>query len=253
MFCEILISQRGYLIEKIKREEVTTVDKVIEQEYYSTLGERETIYTFLKVVFEAPLTMETLKHWKENFSSEFIDILTLENEELSQSFEDLKTKDLEFFEAREKDAYLATFNLFNDSGKIPAPPWESVYVTEDRTMFGAPVFQMRRQWENFGVKIVNKHKEPDDHIAMELKFMCFLIDFTREAQRLKNKENYLRGIYMQYFLHKNHFSRWIKPFSRDILSSGTSSFYQGIAKLLQLFMEEDFEYITTIKEGLDHE
>ncbi|MBY7142063.1 molecular chaperone TorD family protein [Virgibacillus sp. NKC19-3] len=229
------------------------MEKVIDQSYYSTIEERETMYTFLKVVFEAPLTIDTLTQWKENFTPAFIDILTIENEALYQSFEKLRNSDLESFEAEEKAAYLATFNVFNESGHIPAPPWESVYVTKDRTMFAEPVFQMRKQWESFGMEIVNKHRVPEDHISIELEFMCYLIDFTREALRLSNKENFVRGIYTQFWLLKDHLNHWVKPFTRDILSSDTSDFYKGVAKLLQLFVEEDVEYMKSIKEVLDHE
>jgi len=229
------------------------MEKVIEQEYYSIIDEREAIYTFLKIVFEAPLTTDTLIQWKESFTAEFIEILTIENEELYQSFQELKNEDLKSFAAREKAAYLATFNIFNETGHIPAPPWQSVYVTKDRTMFGEPVFQMRKQWEKFGLEIVNKHKVPEDHISIELEFMCFLIDFTRKALREKNKENCIKGIYMQFWLLKDHLNHWIKPFIMDILSSETSYFYQGVAKLLQFFVEEDFEYMKSIKEVLDHE
>ncbi|MDV2686979.1 hypothetical protein RYX56_21755, partial [Alkalihalophilus lindianensis] len=101
-----------------------------------TFIERTTIYTFLKVAFEGPLTEETLNLWKETFSDEFINLLTDGNQDLADFFAELKNSDLDIIEQLEKDAYLATFNLLNDRGRIPAPPWESVYVTRDQTMFG---------------------------------------------------------------------------------------------------------------------
>lgn len=225
--------------------------KVVEQEYISTVKEREAIYTFLKIVFEAPITTKTLKHWKENFSNQFIDVLSLGNEKLYRFLKDLKSQDLEVIEKKEKEAYLATFSVFNEYGHIPAPPWESVYVTKDRTMFGRPVFQMREQLDRFGLSVVNKHKEPEDHIAIELEFMCYLIQYTREAFELGDNKKYLKGIYTQYWLHKEHFCRWIKPFTKDLITSNTSDFYKGVGILLHSFLKEDYEYIKTIKEALE--
>lgn len=227
--------------------------QVMEQLYCTTKTERETIYKFLKIVFEGPLTMETLKLWKEGFSPEFIEVLSGDNDDLDQFFEDLRNKDLIDVKNEQRNAYLATFDVFNKKGRIPAPPWESVYITKDKSMFGEPVFQIRRQLDNFGLEFVNKHKEPEDHIALELEFMSYLIEYTADALQLGNEEQYLKGIYTQYWLHKEHFYHWIKRFTNDIQSSETSHLYKGVAKLLQSFVEEDFEYIKSIKEGLENE
>lgn len=226
---------------------------MIDKELVQTSHERHTIYSFLKIALEKPLTSETLKNWKVNFTSEFIDILTDGNEELAQFFKDLKSNDLTALERQEKDAYLATFNLLNKTGKIPAPPWESVYVTKDQSMFGDPVFQIRRKLAEFGLQFVDENKEPEDHIAFELEFMCYLINYTIASLEEGNEDEYLKGLYSQYWLHKEHLHHWIQPFTNDIQSSDTSLFYIGISKLLQLFVEEDFEYIKFIKEGLENE
>lgn len=229
------------------------MESVIQEEYNSTVEERETIYTILQLLFEAPLTIQTLKLWKEGFSTEFIDMLAVENGELYTFFKELKSKDLNMIEKEQKIAYQATFNVFNNHGQAPAPPWESVYVTEDRTMFGEPVFRMREQLERYGLSVVNKHKEPEDHIATQLEFMCYLISFTKKALQFNNETNYLNGIYTQYWLHKEHFNRWIEPFVMDIQAFESSDLYKGAAKLLHFFIEEDFDYIKTIKEVLEHE
>ncbi len=227
------------------------MEKVIKQEYLSTIQERLTIYTFLKIGFEAPLSTGTLQHWKDHFTPGFIEILTADNDELLQFFCELKEKDLHEVHREQKEAYLATFDIFNEAGQIPAPPWESVYRTEDRTMFGEPVFHLRRQLENFELEFVNSKQEPEDHISVELEFMNFLIEYTGGALRNGDQVQFEKGIYTQYWLHKEHFSHWILPFTKDIRSSETSCLYKGLAKLLQSFVEEDFEYIKTFKEGLD--
>lgn len=232
---------------------MVTMEMVIDKELIQTSNERYTIYSFLKTALEKPLTNEILKNWKVNFTTEFIDILTDGNEELSQFFRDLKTMDLTELEQQEKDKYLATFNLLNKTGKIPAPPWESVYVTKDQSMFGEPVFQIRRKLAEFGLQFIDENKEPEDHIAFELEFMCYLINYTIVSLEEGNEDEYLKGFYSQYWLHKEHLNQWILPFTNDIQSSETSLFYKGIAKLLLMFVEEDFEYIKFFKEGLENE
>jgi|SRR5690625_1787503 len=229
------------------------MEKIVENDYYLISEERKAIYAFLKVVFEAPLSIKTLQYWRDNFSSDFIEVLTTSNNNLYTFFDDLKTKSLKILEEEERNIYLATFNLFNETGHILVPPWESVYVTKEQTMFGEPVFQMREQLVRYGLEVKNKYKEPEDHIAIELEFMHYLIDFTEKAEIQLDKRNYFKGVYTQYWLHKEHFNKWIKPFTMDIITSKTSDFYKGVAKLLLLFLKDDFEYIKTIKEVLDDE
>lgn len=225
----------------------------IDNEFLSTSKERETIYSFLKIALEKPLTGETLKVWKDNFSADFIEVLTSSNEELAHFFDDLKANDFVLIEQDEKEAYLATFNVLNQTGKVPAPPWESVYVTRDQSMFGEPVFQIRKKLADFGLQFADENKEPEDHIAIELEFMCYLIRYTVAAIEKADEDHYEKGLYTQYWLHKEHLNHWIHLFTNDILSSKTSSFYKGVAKLLQSFVEEDFEYIKSLKEGFENE
>lgn len=229
------------------------MEMVLDNEILSTSQERITIYSFLKFALEKPLTTETLKLWKENFSSDFIEVLTYENCDLQAFFEDLKKNDLDSMKEQEKEAFLATFNIFNEEGKIPAPPWESVYVTRDRSMFGNPVFQMRKKLAEFDLQFIDVNKEPDDHIAIELEFMCYLINDTLEALKTDDEARFLKGLYTQYWLHKEHFMRWVQSFTKDIQSSDSSSFYNGVAELLRSFIAEDYEYIKSIKEGLENE
>ncbi len=215
--------------------------------------EREVIYSFLRVSLQCPLTKEVLLNWKEHFSSEFKAVLTEGNEYLCSFFESLDKKPLTEIVEQEKEAYLATFYIFNEDGKVPAPPWESVYITRDKSLFGEPVFQMRKKLSEFGLQFIHENTDPDDHIAIELEFMNYLINYTLSAIEEGREADYIKGVYTQYWLMKEHLNRWITPFTMDILSSHTSDFYKGIALLLSIFVEEDFEYIKTMKEDLDNE
>lgn len=224
-----------------------------ESELIAISKEREAIYSFLRVSFQCPLTTEMIKHWTECFSLEFKAVLTDGNEELRSFFESLDKKTLELIVEEEREAYLATFYIFNEEGKVPAPPWESAYITRDKSLFGEPAFQIRDKLAEFGLQYIHENTDPDDHIAIELEFMNYLINYTLSAKEDGREEEYAKGVYTQYWLMKEHLNRWITPFSKDILSSNTSAFYKGIALLLRLFIEEDFEYLKTIKEELDNE
>lgn len=229
------------------------VEMIVDKDLFSISKEREILYSFLKITFQSPLTSETLQLWKENFSAEFIDVLSDDNQYLRSFFENLHRKELDSIVEEEKQAYLATFYIFNKEGKVPAPPWESVYMTNDRSLFGEPAFQIRKKLAEFDLQFIHENTDPDDHIAIELDFMNYLIHYTFSAKEEGREEDYVKGVYTQYWLMKEHLNKWISPFTKDILSSNTSDFYKGIATLLSLFVEEDFEYIKSLKEDLDNE
>ena len=137
-----------------------------EPKMISISKERETIYSFLRVSLQCPLTKEILLHWKEHFPSEFKNVLTEGNENLQHFFGKLHEKNLDSIVEEEKEVYLATFYIFNEEGKIPAPPWESAYTTRDRSLFGEPVFQIRKKLADFGLQFIHENTDPDDHIAI---------------------------------------------------------------------------------------
>ena len=229
------------------------MEVVLDNKLMSISKEREAIYSFLRVSLQCPLTKEILQHWKAHFSSEFKKVLSEENEDLRSFFESLANKDLDEIVEEEKEAYLATFYIFNEEGKVPAPPWESVYVTRDKSLFGEPVFQIRKKLADFDLQFIHENTDPDDHIAIELEFMTYLINYTLSAKEEGRENDYAKGVYTQYWLMKEHLNRWIRLFTHDIHSSNTSDFYKGIAILLSIFVEEDFEYIKSLKEDLDNQ
>ncbi|MFO1446426.1 molecular chaperone TorD family protein [Bacillus sp. Bva_UNVM-123] len=226
---------------------------VMDKEISLNSKDRETIYSFLKIVFDKPLATETLQLWKENFSSEFIEVLTEDNKDLQDFFTDLKRTDLHFIEQREREVYLATFNIFNEAGKIPAPPWESVYVTKDQSLFGENVFQLREKLHQFGLQYKDENLDPEDHISVQLEFMSYLINYTGNAFEERNENDFARGIIHQYWLLNNHLMQWVRPFTTDIISSTTSTLYRGSAKLLLNFIIEEYEYMKDLKEVLENE
>ncbi|HYF77213.1 MAG TPA: molecular chaperone TorD family protein [Symbiobacteriaceae bacterium] len=113
--------------------------------------------------------------------------------------------------------------LFEGPGAMSAPPWESIYRTEEQLLFGPTTFQVRQAYQRWGLGLEQPGREPDDHIALELAFLLFLTeraatDTAAEAER-------------QRFL-QNHLLRWVPPFASLVEDGANTRFYQGVAKLL---------------------
>lgn len=214
--------------------------------------QRKWVYEFLIVGLKEPLSIETLQCWKDMLHTSDLSVFAEGNTHLNTFFTKLKIENVSEVVEKENNEFFRIFNVFNEKGEILAPPWESVYVTKDQTMFGEAVFQLRDKLHQFGLRFINEKEEPEDHIAIQLEFMLYLLQYTEKAFDERQKDDFMRGIYNQYWLLSNHLMQWIKPFTKDIHSSSTSDFYKGIATLLLDFIDEEFEYIKSFKEVLEN-
>lgn len=68
--------------------------------------------------------------------------------------------------------YVYLFYLVNVSR---TSPFESVYRTDDRTMFGPTTLEVRETYHRWGEAVPDEGKQPDDHIGFELSFVASLL------------------------------------------------------------------------------
>jgi TorA maturation chaperone TorD len=61
--------------------------------------------------------------------------------------------------------------LFYQVGYSRTSPYESVYRTPDRTMFGPTTAQVKAEFERYGLALDTGHHEPADHFALECMFI----------------------------------------------------------------------------------
>ncbi len=93
-------------------------------------------------------------------------------EELEKLMEIL-TQWLETHQLRE-EAQQAFQRLFIGPGVPPAPPWGSVYLTEDNTILGPSTIATRKKFERLGLRHYSQGWEPDDHFSRCCAFLSLL-------------------------------------------------------------------------------
>lgn len=113
--------------------------------------------------------------------------------------------------------------LFEGPGPLVAPPWESVYRTEERTLFGPTTLQVRDAYRRWGLQPERSGSEPEDHIALELTFLTFLAEQAEgRTEAAAEREHFL----------KEHLLKWVGPFTEAMEQGAETLFYQGVAALL---------------------
>jgi TorA maturation chaperone TorD len=121
--------------------------------------------------------------------------------------------------------------LFVGVGKPVAAPWESVYFTEERTIFQEQTLQVREWYRRFGLESEKLYKEPDDHIALELSLIAHLAGLGLKALEVKDDTGLEKSLQAQReFLH-DHTLRWMKFWSGSVEKHAKTDLYRGVAIL----------------------
>ncbi|MEL1134569.1 molecular chaperone TorD family protein [Desulfitobacterium sp. THU1] len=153
--------------------------------------------------------------------------------------------------ANDRDKLLEELNseytyLFIGPNALPAPPWESVYLNEERTIFQESTLRVRRAYLEYQFLPSNYPHEADDHLAMELDFMVHL---SKLAQGLFEDQNYKAVktilINQKKFLDE-HLLVWIKSFTKEIQNSKTHFFYPQMATLTEKILFKDNDTLQEI-------
>jgi len=129
--------------------------------------------------------------------------------------------------------------LFIGPARLPAPPWESAYRTEDRLLFQEGTLEVRQVYLRHGMASARMGSEPDDHIGLELGFMyetCRLAAEAAAGGEQARAELILRD--QQDFVDE-HLLQWAPSFAGDVAKSAQTAYYRGMAHLLAGYLAVD--------------
>ncbi len=135
--------------------------------------------------------------------------------------------------------------LFIGPYKIPAPPWESVYVNKERLIFQEETLNVRRAYLKYCLMPRNTGREADDHLGYELDFMYQLCRLSLESSEfigtvLSDQKSFL----------ENHILKWVPIICKDIFVHAKTDFYKGMAICLEGFLEIDKKALNELMDQL---
>ena len=127
--------------------------------------------------------------------------------------------------------------LFIGLEKILAPPYASVYLSEDFLMYEKPVLDVRRFYEKLDLSVNPMNKVPDDHIGFELYCLSFLCrNAANAAEEHDNKKFYGYQSALREFL-SDFLNTWLDSFLSKVKDKAQTSFYRGVAFLTSGLVE----------------
>lgn len=145
-----------------------------------------------------------------------------------------------------KDIKVEYARLFLGPKKPIASPYESVYTSCRKQIFGESASLVKKQYEEMGLKIQSKAHIPEDFIGYELEFMYYLSYFTVTLYDDKNYEKINDIIkYQQRFL-EDHLKNWIDEFTTKITENTNMEYFKILANFTKEFIIDDYNSMSEL-------
>ncbi len=108
-----------------------------------------------------------------------------------------------------------------------ASPHESVWLDEDHLMRQEPMFQVRACYARHGLTAGNWRTRPEDHLALELQFLAYLL-VPERGDTLTEAAQFL----------DEHVLRWLPAFAQRVAERCRTRFFAALAQLTTAYCEE---------------
>lgn len=128
--------------------------------------------------------------------------------------------------------------LFVGPCKLPAPPWESAYRIRERQPLPTETLAVRRRYLSYGVTSTGS-AEPEDHIGMELDFMCQTTHAALRHAERGERAPLMAVLRDQLDFLEQHLLTWVPQFTMDVMRCAQTDFYKGMAQVLNGFLAYD--------------
>jgi TorA maturation chaperone TorD len=123
--------------------------------------------------------------------------------------------------------------LFVGLMRVDAPPWESVYLSQDHLIFDQQTLEVREYYARFGLQIPKLDREPDDHIGYELLFLAHLMEQAGRAVDAGDVETAARLVGAARTFFATHPQQWAGFFIERLAQYARTDYYRGLACLLK--------------------
>ena len=215
------------------------MDESMKQDVRGSSEARATFYRFLASVYFTELTVEQIETLA---TQEF----PQDDSEIAQGYATIK----EYLRHRDAGTrqelavdYAHTFLSAGMYDTVMAPPYESVFTSEQHLLMqeardGAVAFYRAE-----GIDLPADNTTPEDHVSFEMQFMARLIDRAVEAIDEGDDAEFARLVGVQDRFLAEHLENWIPAFTQAIDEHARTDFYRGVASLTRGFLALDREVV----------
>ena len=202
---------------------------------------RCSVYYCLKTVFVKEATMAQIRQLIRSCKKMTpMDGMPVAERAYVEYFASIKDEQVKEIREELKAEYA---RLFLGPKQLIAPPYESVYRSCNRLMYGEETDHVRMFYENAGMMMQKKAKLPEDFIGTELEFMYLMSHRMYQAIEQGQEEQAIKIAIYQYEFLIQHMNEWIGKFSKDIMEGTSMEFFKVSAAYLNEFIQEDITFL----------
>ena len=144
--------------------------------------------------------------------------------------------------------YAHTFLGAGNYDKLMAPPYESVYTSEEHLLMQDARDGALSFYRSEDLDLPAENTTPEDHIGFEMQFMAKLVDRSCDALKANDDAEFARLVRVQREFYVQHLANWLPVFIADIERHCKTDYYRGIAQLTRAFLAEEKEQLEGLAE-----
>lgn len=118
--------------------------------------------------------------------------------------------------------------LFYMVGQSRTSPFESVYRTDDATMFGPTTLEVREVYRAHGLQFDRADSEPDDHVGLEFSFVAHLLEQAADELEAGGTDNPKALADLAQFLSQ-HVLVFAPVYLENVQTRAKTAYYRAIA------------------------
>ncbi len=115
-------------------------------------------------------------------------------------------------------------------GYGPLPPYESVYIDQDKT--GIEIIQSVHRWymEN-GAGIDRRQPNRPDYLGLQIDFLRHLAEQEQQAWECGNSDEAMDCLNKSTRFTSEHITPWVHEFCKQAMGYAETGFYRGIIRI----------------------
>lgn len=121
--------------------------------------------------------------------------------------------------------------LFRGAGRVLAPPWASVHLSDEGLMFDEETLRVRKAYAAHDLQVPGLNREPDDHIAVELAFCAELLLRALDAEEAGNSARAAELVAAHDAFVTDHLAPFAPEFFALVARHATTDFHRAVAAL----------------------
>lgn len=144
--------------------------------------------------------------------------------------------------------YARTFLGAGHYETITAPPYESVFTSEDHLLMQDARDGVLAHYRAEDLDLPADNTTPEDHVGFELQFMATLVERMAAAIEAGDDARTRELVERQRGFLDEHLANWLPAFTRAIDANCTTDFYRGVACLTRGMLEEERATVDGLEE-----